>query len=79
MGVEPYNFVSSLNCVLAQRLVRILCTICKRPYHPSDTELIESGMQPDQHRDRVFYLNTGCESCNHTGYRAAPRFTSCWI
>ncbi|HEV2904972.1 MAG TPA: GspE/PulE family protein, partial [Pyrinomonadaceae bacterium] len=69
MGVEPYNFVSSLNCVLAQRLVRILCTICRRPYHPSDTELIESGLQPDEHRNRVFYLNTGCESCNHTGYR----------
>jgi type IV pilus assembly protein PilB len=69
MGVEPYNFVSSLNCVLAQRLVRILCTICKRAYHPSDTELIESGLQPEEHRDRVFYVNTGCESCNHTGYR----------
>src|SRR5688572_17755853 len=69
MGVEPYNFVSSLNCVLAQRLVRILCTICRRPYHPSDTELIESGLQPDEHRNRVFYVNTGCESCNHTGYR----------
>jgi type IV pilus assembly protein PilB len=69
MGVEPYNFVSSLNCVLAQRLVRILCNICRRPYHPSDVELAESGLQPEEHRGRVFYLNTGCESCNHTGYR----------
>src|SRR5205085_97208 len=69
MGVEPYNFVSSLNCVLAQRLVRLLCTICRRPHHPSDTELIESGLQPEEHRGRVFYANVGCESCNHTGYR----------
>jgi type IV pilus assembly protein PilB len=69
MGVEPYNFVSSLNCVLAQRLVRLLCTICRRPYHPSDIELAESGLQPEEHRNRVFYLNSGCESCNHTGYR----------
>src|SRR5688572_16958661 len=69
MGVEPYNFVSSLNCVLAQRLVRLLCTICKRPHHPSDIELIESGLQPEDHRGKVFYVNTECESCNHTGYR----------
>src|SRR5436189_5613729 len=47
MGVEPYNFVSSLNCVLAQRLVRVLCTVCRRAYHPSDTELLESGLHPE--------------------------------
>src|SRR5918994_1505541 len=35
MGVEPYNFVSSLNCVLAQRLTRMLCAVCKRPYRPA--------------------------------------------
>ena len=69
MGVEPYNFVSSLNCVLAQRLVRVLCTICRRPYHPSDIELFESGLQPEEHRNLTFYANVGCESCNHTGYR----------
>ena len=46
MGVEPYNFVSSLNCVLAQRLIRMLCAVCKRPYHPSDEELVESGLRP---------------------------------
>ena len=69
MGVEPYNFVSSLNCVLAQRLVRLLCHTCKRPYKPSDTELVESGFRPEDVRDRVFYRNVGCDACNHTGYR----------
>jgi type IV pilus assembly protein PilB len=69
MGVEPYNFVSSLNCVLAQRLVRLLCHICKRPYTPSDSELIESGFRLEDVKDRVFYRNVGCDSCNHTGYR----------
>lgn len=69
MGVEPYNFVSSLNCVLAQRLIRMLCPYCKRPYHPTDEELIESGLQPDQDRGRELYVNTGCDACNHTGYR----------
>src|SRR5436190_1243417 len=69
MGVEPYNFVSSLNCVLAQRLVRLLCPVCKRQYKPSEQELFDSGLQPEEHRGRAFYANVGCESCNHTGYR----------
>src|SRR5438045_7163490 len=69
MGVEPYNFVSSLNCVLAQRLVRVLCEVCKRPYHPADDELIEAGLKPTEHRDGVFFMSVGCDACNHTGYR----------
>jgi type IV pilus assembly protein PilB len=69
MGVEPYNFVSSLNCVLAQRLIRMLCEVCKRPYHPSDAELMEAGLKPAENREQVFYLSVGCDACNHTGYR----------
>jgi type IV pilus assembly protein PilB len=69
MGVEPYNFVSSLNCVLAQRLIRMLCPYCKRLYHPTDDELFESGLHPDEYRDGAFYHNVGCDACNHTGYR----------
>ena len=69
MGVEPYNFVSCLNCVLAQRLVRMLCTHCKRQYQPTDQELTESGINPDRYRSEVFYTAVGCEVCNFTGYR----------
>ncbi|CAN5403855.1 GspE/PulE family protein [soil metagenome] len=70
MGVEPYNFVSALNCVLAQRLVRMLCPLCKRAYKPTDEELAESGMsQSTIPRDQVFYRSVGCDACNHTGYR----------
>ncbi|MGI8567415.1 MAG: GspE/PulE family protein [Pyrinomonadaceae bacterium] len=69
MGVEPYNFVSSLNCVLAQRLVRMLCTVCRRQYHPSEEELLESGLRPSEHCDKIFYMSVGCDACNHTGYR----------
>jgi len=69
MDVEPYNFVSSLNCVLAQRLIRMLCPYCKRQYHPTDVELAESGLPPDDYRDKPFYMNVGCDACNHTGYR----------
>src|SRR6201986_1172996 len=69
MGVEPYNFVSSLNCVLAQRLTRVLCNVCKRPYRPTDEELMESGLRPAEHSHRTFYMSVGCDACNHTGYR----------
>ena len=69
MGVEPYNFVSCLNCVLAQRLIRVLCPYCKRQYRAKEQELIESGLRPEEHRETPFYINVGCDSCNHTGYR----------
>ncbi|MBO0724536.1 MAG: type II/IV secretion system protein [Blastocatellia bacterium] len=69
MGVEPYNFVSSLNCVLAQRLVRLLCPRCRRRYQPADAELIESGLTPSKFRDYAYYAHVGCEICNQTGYR----------
>jgi type IV pilus assembly protein PilB len=69
MGVEPYNFVSALNCCLAQRLVRLLCSRCKQRYQPTDDELIESGLNVDKFRNNVYYKSTGCEICNSTGYR----------
>jgi type IV pilus assembly protein PilB len=69
MGVEPYNFVSSLNCVLAQRLVRLLCPICKRHYAPTEDELRSSGLRPEEVSKREFFRNVGCDACNHTGYR----------
>src|SRR5204863_8882486 len=69
MGVEPYNFVSALNCVLAQRLVRLLCPVCKRQYEPTDEEFTDSGMRPADVRQHKFFMNVGCDACNHTGYR----------
>ncbi|MEO6724770.1 MAG: GspE/PulE family protein [Blastocatellia bacterium] len=69
MGVEPYNFVSALNCVLAQRLVRVICPRCREKYQPTDAELIESGLAPSKFKDHVYYKAAGCEVCNHTGYR----------
>lgn len=70
MGVEPYNFVSSLNCVLAQRLVRLLCPTCKRPFKPTSEDLVESAIRPeDVPEDMMFFRSVGCDACNHTGYR----------
>ena len=69
MGVEPYNFVSALNCVLAQRLVRLLCPVCKRTYQPTEEELSISGLGLAEVRNKQFFMNVGCDACNHTGYR----------
>ncbi|MEZ5355881.1 MAG: ATPase, T2SS/T4P/T4SS family [Bryobacteraceae bacterium] len=68
MGVEPYNFVSALNCVLAQRLVRVTCEFCKKPVRYEDDYLVESGLNPDEWRDVVFYEGSGCFECGGTGY-----------
>ncbi len=68
MGVEPYNFVSALNCVMAQRLVRVLCTSCKRKAPPPETLLRESGLDPDLYHDQAFYEAVGCEECGGTGF-----------
>jgi type IV pilus assembly protein PilB len=69
MGVEPYNFVSSLNCILAQRLVRVICDYCKKRVRYPDSMLVESGLHPEQWRDVPFYEGTGCFECGGTGFR----------
>ena len=68
MGVEPYNFVSALNCVLAQRLVRMICIHCKTPVRYSDEELENFGLSPKEWRDVPFYDGPGCIECGGTGY-----------
>ena len=69
MNVDLYNFVAALNCVLAQRLVRKLCSTCKRHYQPSDEEILESGLKLEVRQNQEFYMSVGCDACNHTGYR----------
>jgi len=69
MGVEPYNFVSALNCILAQRLVRVICPHCKRSVEYPDDYLIESGLDPAEWRRITFYEGAGCFECGGTGFR----------
>jgi len=69
MGVEPYNFVSALNCILAQRLVRTVCEFCVRDVSYSDDELLTSGLEPEEWRGFKFREGTGCIECAGTGYR----------
>jgi type IV pilus assembly protein PilB len=69
MGVEPYQFVSALNCVLAQRLVRNICVHCKRPAKVTRDQLIESAMDPDLADKGVFFEGAGCIECSGTGFK----------
>ncbi len=69
IGVEAYNFVSSLNCILAQRLVRLICEFCKKEIHHSDEELAMSGLDPEEWRNVTFYEGEGCIECSGTGFR----------
>jgi type IV pilus assembly protein PilB len=69
IGVEAYNFVSALNCILAQRLVRINCEHCKRPITYPDQLFIESGLNPEEWRDVETMEAPGCFECGGTGFR----------
>ena len=68
MGVEPYNFVSALNCILAQRLVRLICASCKRTVKATREQLVSSGLDPNRYLDFTFHEGKGCIDCNGTGY-----------
>jgi type IV pilus assembly protein PilB len=68
MGVEPYNFVSALNCILAQRLVRLICKSCKRPRKFTAKELTDSGIDPATAGNYQFAEGAGCLECSGTGF-----------
>jgi type IV pilus assembly protein PilB len=68
MGVEPYNFVSALNCIMAQRLVRIICMNCRRPKNYTPTELKEAGLDPAAWSGVTLMEGAGCLECSGTGY-----------
>ncbi len=69
MGVEPYNFVSALNCIMAQRLVRVICENCKRKVSYAPEVLKESGLDPVEWGKIPFYEGPGCLECSGSGYR----------
>ena len=69
MGVEPYNFVSALNCILAQRLVRTVCDFCRHDVTYTDAELEVNGLDPAEWHGFRFREGAGCIECAGTGYR----------
>ena len=69
MGVEPFLIASSVVAILAQRLVRVLCEVCKQIYEPSAEELARIGLTKETAREITFYRSVGCDECNQTGYK----------
>ena len=69
MGVEPYQFVSALNCVMAQRLVRLICAQCRRPVRVDRTALEDSGINPAFADTHQFFEGAGCIDCGGTGFK----------
>jgi len=69
MNVDPYSFISALNCILAQRLVRVLCPKCKTSVKYNKQQLLESGLEPQKYREKSFYEAEGCPDCRYTGYK----------
>jgi type IV pilus assembly protein PilB len=69
MKIEPYNFVSALNCVQAQRLVRTICAQCRREVRAPRELLVESGLDPALYGDVPFFEGAGCMECGGTGYK----------
>ncbi|WP_435548725.1 GspE/PulE family protein [Desulfobacterium sp. N47] len=80
MGMDPFNFADAILCILAQRLVRTLCSNCKQPYNPSlaeyeelvreyGREAFEKNVGIPYSNDIVLYKQNGCDACNHTGYQ----------
>jgi type IV pilus assembly protein PilB len=75
MGVEPYNFVSALNCILAQRLVRVICENCKKQVQYAPEILKESGLDPVEWSKVPFFEGAGCLECSGSGYRGRSAIT----
>jgi type IV pilus assembly protein PilB len=75
MGIDAYNFLAALNCVLAQRLVRILCPSCRTAIKVEQALVEESGLDYEQYKDTPFYEGKGCPACHGTGYRGRKCIT----
>ncbi len=69
MGIEPFLLSATLETIVAQRLVRTICTKCKAPYQPSEEELMSLGIKSRDAESQRFYYGKGCENCKNTGYR----------
>jgi type IV pilus assembly protein PilB len=69
LGVEPFLITATLEGIVAQRLVRKICERCRTPFDPTEVQLTELGLRPEDVKDKKFYYGKGCGRCNNTGYR----------
>ena len=75
MGIESYNFVASLSCILAQRLVRSICLHCRVPVEIDPAQCQESGIEYDNVKHHTFFEGKGCNECNGLGFRGRKAIT----
>jgi len=75
MGIEPYNFVSSLNCILAQRLIRTICAACKTLVSVTPRQCEEFDLDYDRLKDQPIYEGKGCVECHGLGYLGRQAIT----
>jgi len=69
MGIEPFLITATIEAIVSQRLVRRICENCKTAFEPTETQLMELQLTPDDVKDKKFYYGRGCDKCNSTGYR----------
>jgi type IV pilus assembly protein PilB len=69
LGIEPFLLTATIEGVVAQRLIRKICENCKTPFTPSESQLMELGLAPDDVKDKKIYYGRGCSKCNNTGYK----------
>jgi type II secretory ATPase GspE/PulE/Tfp pilus assembly ATPase PilB-like protein len=69
MGIKPYLVASSLQAAIAQRLLRRICSHCKRSFIPPESVIRDLGYDPEEYKGVEFYEGAGCDHCNQTGYR----------
>jgi type IV pilus assembly protein PilB len=69
LGIEPFLLTATLEGIISQRLVRKICDNCKTPFEPTETQLMELKLTPDDIRGKKFFYGRGCNKCNGTGYK----------
>ncbi len=69
LGVEPFLITATVEGILAQRLCRRICNTCKEEFKPTEEQLMELGLLPEEVRDKTFFHGRGCNKCNNTGYK----------
>jgi len=69
LGIEPFLITATVEAIVSQRLIRRICEDCKTPFEPTEVQLMELGLTPDDVKGKKFYYGRGCKKCNNTGYR----------
>jgi type IV pilus assembly protein PilB len=69
LGVEPFLLTATIEGIVAQRLIRRICTSCKTPFEPTEAQLMELMLTPEDVKGKQFYYGRGCDRCNGTGYK----------